>query len=498
MSGRYPIHNGINAWIQNTFRYGLPLKFATIADNLASAGYVPHAVGKWHLGFYKWEHTPTFRGFNSFLGYYSGGEDYFKHTTAQGYDLRYDATPKCGKGCSEVLIANGNYSTHMYTTRAIDVINAHDITKPLFLYLAYQGVHEPAQVPQQYVDMYNTTIQDMTRRIFAGMLTCVDEGITNVTMALKQKGMWENTLFIFTSDNGGPVDPKIIDAIGANNWPLRGGKHAIYEGGTRATAFIYGSMLSKTGYTNSNLMHGVDWLPTLMHVAGKDVNDTTLDGINQWNSLSQNGSAVRDTIYYGFNDPLQNTAIRVDNWKLHFADGGIPNNWVPLPTLHDQKQEETVKQTDYQEQKQSQAACQIIPSIRYPGFDIRVENNITNPDDCCSLCMAEPACAGWTLNNVTCNLKSRLKTLWNDFYEPTYSGSGHSSLPPLYMLFDVIKDPTEHNDVAAANPDVTSKLYQLLYEAQKNGVQAQNDPNCGPPNFPYDPRVGDVVLTPWC
>ena len=120
----------------------------TLAQKFNEAGYESHAVGKWHAGFYKWEMTPTFRGFSSFVGFYSGGEDYFTHEAGGAYDFRRDPQPNCGKGCSQVNWQDkGVYSTTVFTREACSVISKHPFSKePLFLYLAYQGVHAPAQV----------------------------------------------------------------------------------------------------------------------------------------------------------------------------------------------------------------------------------------------------------------------------------------------------------------------------------------------------------------
>ena len=118
--------------------------------------------------------------------------------------------------------AEGGYSTTLFTSEAVKVVEEHDTTKPLFLYLAYQAVHSPAEVPQSYMDAYNSSIADPKRRKFAGMLSCMDEGLGNVTRALQRRGMTQDTLIVFTADNGGPTTTG--DGVGARNWPLRGGK----------------------------------------------------------------------------------------------------------------------------------------------------------------------------------------------------------------------------------------------------------------------------------
>jgi len=151
---------------------------------------------KWHLGFYNWASTPTFRGFDSFYGFYEGSEDYFKHTTSQ-FDLHREPTPRCGEGCSQLPWDDiGTYSAFLFSDEALAIIKANraSATKdPLFIYLAYQSVHAPAQAPQAYIDMFNASLSGpeyKQRRTFAGMVHCFDEGLGNVTQLLKTEGMW--------------------------------------------------------------------------------------------------------------------------------------------------------------------------------------------------------------------------------------------------------------------------------------------------------------------
>lgn len=118
---------------------GLPLDEVTLANLLKEHGYSTHAVGKWHLGFYNWASTPTFRGFDSFYGFYEGSEDYFKHTTSQ-FDLHREPTPRCGEGCSQLPWDDiGTYSAFLFSDEALAIIKANraSATKdPLFIYLA--------------------------------------------------------------------------------------------------------------------------------------------------------------------------------------------------------------------------------------------------------------------------------------------------------------------------------------------------------------------------
>lgn len=198
---------------------------------------VSHAVGKWHLGFTQWPFTPTFRGFKSFLGYYNCAEDYFFHglhfNQSESLDFHYDEQPNCGAGCSKPLFsAVGNdwehYSTTIFSSRVVDIVEQHDPEQPLYLYFASQDTHGPAEVPACYRDAYNQTVPDMVRRVLAGKLSTLDSALKNITAAYEKKGMLDDLVIVYTADNGGPIVPSsgwAKDAIGASNYPLRGGKH---------------------------------------------------------------------------------------------------------------------------------------------------------------------------------------------------------------------------------------------------------------------------------
>ena len=131
------------------------------------------------------------------------------------------------------------------------------------------------EVPGYYIPIYGAHIKDKKRANFAGMLGAMDQGVGNVTAALTERGMMENIIIVFTADNGGPTTTG--DAVGSRNWPLKGGKHSIWEGGTRATACVWSPSHLGTNpgkgpggryLLYDNLMHASDWLPTLVLAAG--------------------------------------------------------------------------------------------------------------------------------------------------------------------------------------------------------------------------------------
>nr|KAG5693863.1 hypothetical protein BaRGS_009919 [Batillaria attramentaria] len=113
-------------------------------------------VGKWHLGFCNWKYTPTFRGFDSYLGYYNAAEDYYTHVIGSGYDFRKDKDVDAAD--------NGTYSAYVFTDRIIDIISTHNKSQPLFLYLPFQSVHAPLEVPVEYEEKYCSQTKDKDRR----------------------------------------------------------------------------------------------------------------------------------------------------------------------------------------------------------------------------------------------------------------------------------------------------------------------------------------------
>ena len=160
-------------------------------------------LGKWHLGFCNSKFWPQGIGFDSFYGFLNGGGDYFDHTfvgTMNGYDFR--------DGFDVAWEANGTYTTTLIQKRAELIIENHDPSTPMFLYVPFQAVHGPLQVPQVYEDMY-LHVNDVDRRKYLGMVTAMDDAVGNITQSLKSQGLYDNSIILFFTDNG----------AGAANWP---------------------------------------------------------------------------------------------------------------------------------------------------------------------------------------------------------------------------------------------------------------------------------------
>eukprot|EP00118_Oscarella_pearsei_P018833 m.195823 g.195823 ORF g.195823 m.195823 type:complete len:516 (+) comp39521_c1_seq2:37-1584(+) len=329
MTARYPIHTGMqHNVIMGPAPYGLGLDEKLLPQYLKQLGYSTHAVGKWHLGFFEVEYTPLHRGFDTYFGLYTGKEDYFSHIDDEGkgyvgLDLR--------NGAELATNYTNHYNTELFTSKAVDIITAHNSSTPLFLYLAHTAVHsanpsDPLQAPQHLVDRFQN-IKDPSRRIFAAMATSLDESVANVTDALNRTGLWNDSIVIFTTDNGGPDQ---VDRNVACNWPLKGGKYTLWEGGVRGAACINSPLIEKPNRVSMDMMHVTDWLPTLVHVAGGNAtkmapDGKTLDGVNMWNSISEGVASPRTEILLNIDG--KTAGLRVSDYKL--VVGQSNSSWNP-------------------------------------------------------------------------------------------------------------------------------------------------------------------------
>ncbi|MCK3779802.1 arylsulfatase [Ensifer sesbaniae] len=310
MTGRYPLRYGLQTGvIPAAGSYGLALDEYLLPQALKDTGYKTALVGKWHLGHAKTEYWPRQRGFDSFYGALVGEIDHFKHSSHGVKDWYRDNTPLEETGFDNSLIGD----------EAVRVVERHDPAAPLFLYLAFTAPHTPFQAPEDYLDRYKH-IADENRRAYAAMISVLDDGVGKVVAALVKRGMRDNTLIVFHSDNGGVKnslfagDSKISGGLPASNGPYRDGKGSLYEGGTRVAALANWPERIKPG-TVQGMVHVVDMYPTLAAIAGAPLAKAKpLDGINLWPALREGKPSPRRDMVYNV-DPLAG-AVRKDNWKL--------------------------------------------------------------------------------------------------------------------------------------------------------------------------------------
>lgn len=307
MTGRYPLRYGLQAGVVRPWaQYGLPLEERMLPQVLHDSGYETAIVGKWHLGHFRREYLPTQRGFDHQYGHYNGALDYFTHIRDEGFDWHRDDRENHDQG----------YSTHLLADEAVRRINERDRSKPLFLYVPFNAVHAPHQVPSSYSEPYAQLKGQ--RRIYAGMLAAMDEAIGKIVAAIDKQGLHDNTLFAFSSDNGGPR-PGII----TNNGPLRAGKGTVYEGGVRVAALAAWKGRIKPGSSVQTPLHMVDWYPTLIKLAGGSLEQPLpIDGRDLWPALTGGSFERQEPIV--LNITPRGGAMRLGDWKV-VVNGNVSN-----------------------------------------------------------------------------------------------------------------------------------------------------------------------------
>ena len=316
MSGRYPGRFGPQALAPSNLR-AMPLGTVTLASALKSVGYHTYQMGKWHLGA-KPEWGPNAYGFDHGYGTLTGAADPWTHKYRKGpYE---DTWHRDGKFFDE----EGN-ATELIAAEAVRRIKEKQ--GPWLIYVPFHAVHTPVDAPAEFLKLYDGVKFDddpakqNSRLRMAAMVSQVDAKVGQMVEALDQTGQRDNTLIIFTSDNGGIESLKnayvgtVPDSpLNSENDPLRGQKNTLYEGGTRVCAFAnWPGKLAPQKFTAP--MHAVDWFPTIANLVGYEPQqDLKLDGLNQWPALmGQAKTNSPRTIYIAMRN---GHSLRHGDWKL--------------------------------------------------------------------------------------------------------------------------------------------------------------------------------------
>jgi arylsulfatase A-like enzyme len=312
MTGRYPFRYGLQTIVIPTAAdYGLDTNEWLMPQCLQEAGYKTAIIGKWHLGHADKKYWPKQRGFDYQYGAMIGELDYFTHDEHGVLDWFRDNKPIREKGYTTTLIGDD----------AVNYINAQDGKEPFYLYLTFNAPHTPYQAPKEYVAKY-ASIADPTRRTYAGMVDCLDENIGKVVAALDKRGLRDNTLILFHSDNGGTTDKRFTGQMAdvskinlpCDNGPYRGGKGSLFEGGCRVAACANwpGRIKAKTV---NGIIHAVDIYPTLAALASASTAKCKpLDGINVWDTIAEGKASPRSELIYNV-EPFRGS-MRQGDWKL--------------------------------------------------------------------------------------------------------------------------------------------------------------------------------------
>lgn len=312
MTGRYPFRYGLQtAVIPSVSAYGLDTTEHLMPQCLKEAGYKTAIIGKWHLGHADKKYWPKQRGFDYQYGAMIGELDYFTHSEHGVLDWFRDNEPVKEEG----------YTTNLIGADAVKYIQAQDGSSPFYMYLTFNAPHTPYQAPQEYIDRHKD-IQEPTRRIYAGMVSCLDDNIGRVVAALDQKGLREKTLIIFHSDNGGTKNAMFAGVmadmskikIPCDNGPYRDGKGSLFEGATHVCAFASWPGQIKAQKVDG-LIHAVDLYPTLASLAGASTAKCKpLDGVDVWDTIASGAESPRSEIVYNV-EPFR-AALRMGDWKI--------------------------------------------------------------------------------------------------------------------------------------------------------------------------------------
>ena len=302
----------INSRSKGSTTLGLPPEVPTLPSLLKKAGYHTALIGKWHLG-YPPSFGPRRSGYDEFFGIMAGGVDYFTHCSSSGeHDLYIDEDEHHEVG----------YLTDVLSQRAVDHVRqrAADAKagKPFLLSLHYTAPHWPwetrddahvaSDVAKNLFHLHGGDVNTYRR-----MIHHMDEGIGRLMAALREEGLDENTLIVFTSDNGGERF--------SDNWPLVGGKMDLTEGGIRVPWIAHWPAAIPAGTVSTQHCMTMDWSATLLEAGGGQADpDWPLDGVSLLKVLREPAQRFERPLYWRMNHRGQR-ALREGNWKYLQVDG---------------------------------------------------------------------------------------------------------------------------------------------------------------------------------
>ncbi len=276
---------------------GLPTEERTVAEALKEAGYTTALVGKWHLGEWLPEHLPMGQGFDHQYGHYGWGIDYNNHTIPHNapaifcvHDWHRDQKPALEHG----------YSTDLIADEAVRLIGQQTSDKPFFHYIAFNAIHGPLEEIPRHTDRLDKR---------SAAIKCLDEGVGRILAAIEAGGFADNTLVIFTNDNGGLTEEV--------NRPWRGTKNTTYEGGIRVPFLARWPGHLKPATTNDAMMHVTDLFPTFVTLGGGTLSQPLpLDGIDMSAVMLEGKPSPRKEIVIEVSGSVRLPTLRKGDFKL--------------------------------------------------------------------------------------------------------------------------------------------------------------------------------------
>ena len=409
-------------------------------------------------------------------------------------------------------------------------MRSHDTEAgPLFLYLPYQAVHAPLEAPRDEFRKIKKRWRNSARDIYRAMLSRLDLGVKQVVTELKRQKMWNNTILVFTTDNGGavsqagsnhplrqdsssnltPIEIQVQSCLNfyleyshlrvtlLATFSLRGTKGTLFEGGTHGVGFVAGGAVNRARKVERSLFHISDWYPTLITAAGgKHLLQKDLDGINQWQVINKGVKSNRSEMVYNLKMSPPSGAIRVGSYKLMFARNFTKDNWydidsVSLPIsrspravgkLNKQKKREARARGNRRNRKIKKGNKDGL--LRYTKHIVQLEGD-----------------AAEILGFKNKTNKKKEKEKEDKYIEKLMSENRYQEIFdkkwPTFKkhLFNIDDDPEERNDLLKTHPKILEKLRKRVRELYSSFV---------PSDFPADDHKGSPkhfggVWSPgWC
>lgn len=310
LTGRNPSRFGILAPIGGRSTETLPAKTMTLARALKTRGYVSSLVGKWHLGL-RPEAGPRRFGFDHSYGYLHGQIDPYTHLYKNG-DRTWHR--------DDAFTDETGHATDLIAAEAVRFLETKR-EEPFLLWVAFSVPHHPLQEEEKWSAPYKDEIADPSRRLFAASVTHMDAAIGRIFAALEKSGKADETLFLFTSDNGGQQNYSSQTEYGGkfephttlgDNRPLRDWKGSLYEGGVRVPAFVHWKRRLKPAALKAPVSV-LDWFPTFLRLAGAAVApEWKIEGKNVWPLLAQEE---------------RTPTARMINWHVGAASAIVSGDW---------------------------------------------------------------------------------------------------------------------------------------------------------------------------
>ncbi|XP_075525800.1 arylsulfatase B-like isoform X2 [Dermacentor variabilis] len=410
LTARYPSRTdvGYEVFVPAS-KDALSLRFELLPQWLKRLGYSTHMVGKeGHCGLDFWRNVG--------------------HSTQAATDL------------------NGTYSTYAFTNEAKRIIAEHDVRKPLFLYMSHEAGHTvcsncTVEAPKENVDHF-TYIANYNRTVLAGAYEVMDHSVGEVLAALQSRGMLADSLVVFTSDNGGGplASPAVEYPNAGSNWPLRGVKQEVWEGGVRTPAVLWSGRLSESlpRAPSQQVVHISDWAPTLYAAAGgnpKVLGD--VDGRNLWDVLSSGRGKGREEVLLEIEGKLGMAALISGRYKLISRPSG-PND--------------------------PQLDVQVAPPPGQPPQDLDLDALVTSSAAWQALQNASIDAGGRGQSSPRPNWRQEATLNCSGNGASANNESAQSNFDPYntVFVFDLVSDPCERNNLASSNTELRHRLLEKL------------------------------------